>query len=658
MKKIFFPLSILVLSIIFLAQPATSLAAPLKLNINLEKPYFTTTETVNIKATVLNSSQNIKKHNRIILTVYDRLFYEENIGDFKYKKKKALFRRYWYKNLNRGETEFSFKKELSNTHLAEGVYPIRFKVELSDNQTITKNSFLILINKKERALPVALVWNWSDPPLTTVNSGIYKSSWLQRFGTEENPGLYYQYLDKVSQFPNLKLNIALAPLMLDELKSLPDNGKIKKLGKVRQVADEEQSQASANTFLNKLKKTILDNKGIELIPTPYAYPSLPFLSFQNWDKDITKQLIMGKKTIKSIFDENYDYQGLFAPDMDLDINSAERLSESGVKYSIIGRDRLIGRASTLVPRSLQLKKKRSLTVFIADSQFEQLLAKTSKEELQLKLSAFFAKRFFDSEKKSGALTAVFSANSYNRLTPEKLEILLRFINDTPWLQPNNVKELYEHIPATKDRLKKWLPTKRLDNSYVKSLILTRLNIADFNKSIDMNNPLRRALEKKLLTAENNYWLQQKDINISISKNYLREIDDIIDLSFNNIKIPPRQNITFSSKKGKIPIAITNQNNYPVKVTIKFVGDKDFSFIDDKIKKITIMPKNNLIVYKVKARYTGSSNMNINLYSGNRLIAKEKLTVMVSDVTKYILRIISALSLIIIAALIFRKRQGV
>lgn len=655
MRKFFFTISTLALLLIFLTLPATSLASPLKLNISLEKPYYTTTETINIKAAVVNSSLNIKKRNRIALTVYDRLFLEEDINNFKVKKKETLWRRYWYKQLKPGKTEFSFKKDLTTTRLAEGVYPIRLKVELSNNQIITKYSFLVLINKKERPLPIALVWDWAEPPMTKVDSNEYKRDWIKKFGTLQKPGVYYRYLDIISQFPNLKLNIAPTPLMLEELKLPAENEEMLKLGKPKQVAENRQNPA-ANSFSDKLKKLVLEKSGIELIPAPYSSPPLPFLAFQGWGKDINKQLIKGNSAIKTNLAEHLDYQGIFAPDMDLDIKSAERLSAAGVKYSIVEQDNIAGRSSIFTPRLLHLKKDRSLTAFIADNDFNEFLKAAAEEDLRLKLTAFFAKRFFDSEKKSGAVVAVFASGNNDLLQPEKLEKLLRFIEETPWLQSSNLRELYQNITPVKGKLKKWQPDKKFDNEYIDNLILTRLEMANFNISVYRNNPVRRALENKLLISENKYWLKQTSHNRGSSKKYLRDINGTISLVFDNIKISPRQNITFSSKKGKIPIAITNNNNFPLRVMMKFEGDKEFIFNDDKIKRVTIMPKNNLIVHRVEARYTGKSSLNIALYSGKRLIAIEKLTVTVSDATKYILRIISALSLIVIAALIFRKKQ--
>jgi len=656
LKKIFFSLSILVLLLIFLALPATSLAAPLKLNIILEKSYFTTTETINFKATVLNSSLNTKKRNRISLTIYDRLFYEEDINNFKIKRKKALFRHYWYKQIKPGKNEFSYKKDLAKIRLAQGVYPIRFRLELSNNQVITKNSFLVLIDKKERPLPVALVWDWGEPPIIDNNSNAYKRSWENRFGTAQKPGLYYRYLNKINQFPNLKFNIAATPLMLEELKSTSEKDEIKKLEKVKKVAENGQAPTPTPTLLDKLKKIVADKNRIELMPAPYSYPSLPFLAFQDWSQDIDKQLMMGKKTIRNTIDENYEYKGVFAPSMDLDTSSAERLSAAGAKYSIVGENTISGRTSIFAPRLLRLENGRSLTAFIADNEFNKILKETSEKELRLKLSAFFAKRFFDSEKNSGTMVVALTSDNSNRLPPEKLEKLFRFIDETPWLQSSKLNDLYQNASPAPGRLKKWRPGKKFDNSYIKKLMMARSKTNDFNISVSVKNPIRRSLENKLLIAENIYWLRQEAHNRSVSKKYLRDIDETIGLIFGNLKISARQNITFSSKKGKIPIAITNNNDYPLRITLKFEGDKEFIFNDDKIKRITIMPKNNLIVYRVEAKYTGKSNMDITLYSGKRFIAKEKLTVVISDTTKYILRIISVLSLVLIAALIFRKKR--
>lgn len=650
-------LGFLAVSFLLLKPSALRAESKLKLAIEFDNFYYSTTATVDAKVSVDNRSSETRRRNRIIFTIYNRLIEGENL-DSKLKSKRVLFRRYWYENLLRGKTAFRFQKDLSKFKLTEGVYPAELVVELSNDKILRKKSFMVLVNKQARPLPVALVWDWHLPPQLTPDGLFIDNHLAKMIGTTKSPGLYRQYASKIDEHSNVKVNLAITPVFLEEIRRMIDGYGVRTDGKTKLFSERAPVSRAAKSFINQLENLARYKDRVEIIPVPYSYPSLPVLASAGWQKDFQKQLEKGEAVTKSVLRLQELSSGRFSPGLDLDPQSARRLLDAGAGYTIVNADSIVPRPKFVTAKAYRLaaKENRSLTGFVADPVFSRIINDPG-EELKTKLSALFALRLLGEKKGQGAAVAVIAAKHNNEASAEQLEEIFGFFENTPWLRTETLSNLITVLPVTEGKLKDWRLGLMVDQKYWSGLVEGRRELDNFALAISEKNPVRNILEEKLLVAESSDWLDSgENGDKALGWIYLQNIKDTINKSYANISISPMQTVTFSSNQGKIPIAITNKNSYPVQLTLKFDGGKAFIFSDDKERKVNLMPKDNLVVYQVRAKYRGSGSLKVFLISGTREIASGQITVMVSDVARYFLTAISAISLILIAALILKRRR--
>ena len=256
----------------------------------------------------------------------------------------------------------------------------------------------------------------------------------------------------------------------------------------------------------------------------------------------------------------------------------------------------------------------------------------------------------------GAIVAVIDGGS-DLLAARKVEEVLKFFNNNPWTK----SEVLSDFTSPRTLKKRALVSDaadvlKIDDDYLIEIKRLKEETDNFYEAISKDNKVSLDIEESFFASESydrisSEWFFDAAPRLAL----LDEIESVIEANYSNIIIESTQTITFSGRKGKIPIAILNKNNYPVYLTLKLDGGKDFSFSDDKNNKVKIMPKENLLVYKVDTNFKGLSTLKISLFSGSREIVSGRMNVSVSNVIKSILNVVSVASLLVIGGFIIKKR---
>jgi len=624
--------------------------------IELDKNSYSTTETVKIKVKLKAEEDGEIKSTRIRLQIFDRLAPGTSVLDYKTKGKRSIFRRTWYESITDEEGEFNFEKDLSKYNIGEGVYPVELNVDLENGKEVSERTFLIIMNERKERLRVFLVWNWHLPAKIGPN-GILGPDYLEeKIGTIEDPGTLLKYSSLLRKYPDVKINLAISPALLGDISSV-SNGYRSGVKKVKTFDEESPLSKASLKFIGDLKRALSDEGRVDLLEVPFGYPSLPTLLSLGWKSDFDDQIKKGAEVLKSIFKRENKLRTMLFPGLSIDQASANRARKAGIDRVIMDPENFKSRPRNNFagPYDVSSDTDVELESFSADTEFLEVIAKKKRSDIETYLHAIIAMRLLSYDDKGAVVVIIDGEN--NLLDVRKVEVVMKFIKNSPWIK----SEIFSDLTPSNALKKRSLvedasDVQNVDNGYLRDLKKLRDESRDFYTAVSKDNKVSQDIKESLLAAQSFDWISRKGSSKSdAGEDYLDDVESLIDENYSNILIEPSQAITFSGKKGKIPVAILNKNNYPIYLTIKLDGGKDFSFSDDKSRKVKIMPKENLLVYKVDTHFRGLSTLNISLLSGNKEITSGSIDVSVSDMAKNILNVVSVASLFVIGVFIIRKR---
>ncbi len=624
--------------------------------IELDKNFYSTTETVKIRVTLKAAEDEKIKRTRIRLRIFDRLEPGTSVTDYKTKGKRSIFRRTWYESIDDEEKKFDFEKDLSKYNIGEGVYPVELNVDLENGKEVSENTLLVIKNKPREQLSVYLVWNWHLPQKLGP-SGILGPGYLKdKVGTIRDPGVLLKYTSLISRYREVKLNMAFSPALLSDIDSVSKGYKYG-AKKIKSFDDDSPLSKASSKLISDLKIASKEEGRIDVLEVPFGYPSLPTLLSLGWKNDFDEQIKKGRSTLTKILERDDASTTLFFPGLAIDQISADRVKRAGIERAVISPEFFKSRPRNVLagPYDISSHKDQELQSFSADTEFLEIINEKKRSEIKKYLHALIAMRLlsYDDE---GAIVAVIDGGS-DLLAARKVEEVLKFFNNNPWTK----SEVLSDFTSPRTLKKRALVSDaadvlKIDDDYLIEIKRLKEETDNFYEAISKDNKVSLDIEESFFASESydrisSEWFFDGAPRLAL----LDEIESVIEANYSNIIIESTQTITFSGRKGKIPIAILNKNNYPVYLTLKLDGGKDFSFSDDKNNKVKIMPKENLLVYKVDTNFKGLSTLKISLFSGSREIVSGRMNVSVSNVIKSILNVVSVASLLVIGGFIIKKR---
>lgn len=227
----------------------------------------------------------------------------------------------------------------------------------------------------------------------------------------------YALVSLLSDFPSWRFTMAVEPVLLSQLRDQADGfSEISPGAVVEYAADSAEARQAAEALT--LLKGLARGSGVELIPTPYASPSLPLLAGQGWD-DGTEQMRLGKAEFQALLEPAETPRGTYAPGLDLATNALASFSQASIDYVV---------ASAAVIRDLAEQPGDTLLpVRISDSQNNRITLLPVSDELSAPLSGEWdVPRFFAaiaSLLADGGRTALIAApaDEYAALEPADLQ---------------------------------------------------------------------------------------------------------------------------------------------------------------------------------------------------------------------------------------------
>lgn len=636
--------------------PAPAQSIP-TVKLAFDKNFYGLEESFTATGTIVNTSEESLRYNRLTISIFPAAGNGTTLNKAFDNPGAPVVRQSWPITIPPGSTSISLSRNLQVLKLNEGVYPAELSLNLAGRATIVDRSYLVVLGPKDRQMPVAVVWNLHQPERQLPDGTFADNSLAGLVANKpESQGLLSQQLSVLSELPTIKANLAVSPILLEQLASM-SAGYTWRESRTSQTAPRDSEPAKdAQNWLDSLKKTVAAGQ-TEILTSPYGQSALPALTAMGWGTDALGQIESAQTTTRKILALDDPVPGLYLPGLLLDKQSAEGVVKSNVKYAVARVDASREKGATAKPLPPLDSKlgRRHLTIFQSDPEITGWLHIATPDKAAPELTALLAQRVLAGN--ADEVVTIAPDEAHSLPSPDLLRQLYQALAGIPWVKTVTLASLADQ-PKSPARLLSGKAPTIADRAYKKNLERSRLDLLDFTAGVPPKNELRQRLEHQLYISESiDYWLGDDDQIPPIGKIYADDIRRTIDSEFAKLELAPPSKITFSTKNGKIPVTIMNRAGYPIKARLHFAG-KDFMFSDDKNEEVVLMPKENLISYNITAGFVGLSKLTVTVLVGKRTIASRNIDVRVSNILRYLVVAATTLSIIGVATMVYiRGKRG-
>jgi hypothetical protein len=627
----------LVLSTLWVPAPAVAHTLP-TVQLELDKNYYTSSDHFSASGTIINTSPEHALNAELAISIFPALERGEPLFGRAATDVNPLTCERWHRELSVGLTKVSVNKDLSGLELDEGVYPVEFAVTFPDRLTLLERSFLVVMDTQPKRLPIALVWSLHSGEHRLPDGTFLDNSLADLVKRDpRNQGLLSRYLDMVEANPGLKINLAAGPTLTGQLSAMGAGYDVLEDRKTRHWEQDSPAARDARAWLDRLAK-LGKSDHLDILTSPYGEAPLPTLASLGWKIDVQNQIEMAKKT--NPFPENKP-TGFYLPGLAADDYTAGQLIRNGFKQALtLGRGEPGSTATPQPPYRLE-RKEGNLTILAADPEIASWLVFANPEQVGKELTALLAQRFLSAGEKDAVIITPAIDSPPN---PDLANRIYATLNDLPWIETTILPSLTEKAQRTASLHS--AKDNSINTDYRDDVIVSRRLWRNFAAAIPENNPVGQRMTQHMYRAQSIDFLSSSGAYPSgIGEAYLTDTSQTIKGEFAKIELKPPRAVTFSTKIGKIPVAVFNGTGYPIKTRLNIKG-KDFSFPDDMKQKVVLKPKENLVSYKVEAGFTGVRVLNVTMSIGNFEIAGQEVEVTVSNMLRVL--VVAGTSFMILA----------
>ncbi|MBI4743510.1 MAG: hypothetical protein HY776_01575 [Actinobacteria bacterium] len=603
------------------------------LNFNPGKIFYQPNEKFSGTISLTSNNPQPYKNATVSFAIYERLELESE----DLRAGKTLFTQKWQGlSLKQGEKELKVEKPISALKIKEGAYPVLVTVRQKNNILAEKESMLIVMSDSEekKQTPLAAVFLLNFNERVHFNpQGIFLDEKLQEEVKDisSNPNRYAKYLDVLLKRPDIKTNIALNPVLIQQLVDIGNGYRAYRDKKIAKVLSSGPEAQGARDIIEKLKE-VYDSEKIEFVSIPYANPSFSFLSNKGWNNNISFHLDAGEEILTKVLGFNFESRGILSL-TPFSTNAIAPIAKNDFDYVVLNWssfESILKNKNDDIYKTYQIQdlKNNRLTVLFNDDKTTAYLKRKDTDSAVRILLGRLAEIYLKRPDEQKAAVILFPDNK-EQSSEELLERLYAVINDVFWIKTVKLKEAVSLVsPPGKPSIF----SEEEKESYIKTQYYKRLtscwnNFDLYAKMTDKQNLVRKKLLEEFLIAESNDWvdLRKEPEIINIGLSYIENIEEKISSELNKIKIITKGKITLSGPTGKVPVAILNQTGYPVSVSIALSGN-NLSFPDGSIKTKTLELKENLFVFPVISSALGASQLKVKVYKKERVIDQVDLTI--------------------------------
>ena len=578
-------------------------------------------------------------------------------------------------SLRPGMNDFSFKINLSEHGMNEGVFPVVVEALQQKTQLTFAGTQVVVLSPKpaDPPLQVALVFDVNEPARQELSGAIDDILAVECASSRGRDGWLSQ-MSSLDHYENLHASIALSPLILDEIQQLSRGAVVKNGTKDSEVSAKSPEAVSAANVLKGFRK-LSQTPRFQFLSTPYATPDVEKLWQLKWFSDARGQIDRGAQVLGNILG-GISPAYFYPPGLAMDSRVLRNLGTQIGPFMVLNgalldrskEGKKLTKPDTLTaPVELKGATGRQTIALFTDTRLADVVARMQPSEdaygvTQCMVSEL-ANLYLENPTQARAITMVWPSNW--RPNQDVFEELMRFFDTTSWVKTANVGEtINKSPPANKQPLviPEVSTTAQASapggtDDYFARVALTRNACTTYSSFVFKDNPRLTIDMQWLYVTESDVWRQWGKpaeglaLATSLSENIGAELA--------KIELPKSPTITVTGAKAKIPVSITNSTGYRVKTTLK-LSSNGLSFPSGSSRFLVLEPKENLIDIPVTINKKGKVLFRAKLLAGATVLSTLEMPVQTGAFSTFAIVIVCVLLGIILGlwgGRVLRRRKS-
>ncbi len=621
------------------SNPPPILALPGRVGMTLlyQSPWNSPSQLLQVKVRVANPTATALTGVTVTLTIgfpaTSRTVYEESLRD---DPTGSLFTTTFTEEgpVPAGGTRaFVIRQRLDSVPGLSGpsaLYPLRIDLRADDQIQATMRTPMVYLAQPP-AVPLNLSWTFVlSEPLQVGPEGVFETGPIE---SDIAPrGRIARIVAALDRPVPPAVDVAVSPVLLDELRAMADGYRIRRAGGSIQVVQQGSAGAKdAADLLGRLTH-LAHAPQTEIVAQPFGDVSLPAVQRAGFD-NVASLIERGREDVATTLSTT-PADGIFRPPGSaLDAASFLDLTDEG--FSTLLLDPEFVPTQPDLPFSppclgAVISGRRSATAVLPDGGVAAL-ASTYPADAMLGAHAVLgemAARWLEFPNASERWVAML-AKDVPAAPVGLYPALVSLVTGAPWLHPQRVSSFVKQSPPA---VTPTLPAHRFptfSSDYLDRLRAARASLSQFTTSATGAHvaDVERTLGKDLLIAESGTFVTSPSLGLQ----YIAAVDGprgIIRRTYAAVVPPPDGGIhTLTSRNGYLPFTITNGSRFALRVRVSLTSDRRLIF-DPSSLRTTLSPNAPFPhTWRVDAATTGRFLTRVRITTpGGRLIASSTVVI--------------------------------
>jgi hypothetical protein len=416
----------------------------------------------------------------------------------------------------------------------------------------------------------------------------------------------------IEQIP-IPVTLVVGPLTLEQLDRMSRGYRVIAPGGPREAPAGSPEAERARIMLERIRG-LARNPAIEVVPLPLASPSVPALITAGLTNDLESQIVRGRDLAGGLLGVPLSTTLFRPPDSALSSASIGVLARLGVETLLVDPETLPPPPGLILspPATAVVKggPQGSLRAVTPDPGIESMLeAQTGDPALQAQavigaLSAIY----FEQPGVDRGAAIMFGED--DAPDPELLRALfLRLRRASPevsprtsWLRPVNASRLALTTvePPFDERVLVPAPVNALSPTFQAELRRARSAIEQLESVTDQAGSLVERLKMLLLTSEAVHLTDDERKGLA----FLRAVRRGVNREFDKVRPPSGISVTLTSRRGVIPITLTNSTGYSLRLRVTLLSPR-LQFLQEGETQVVVLDRpRQALSFPVLAQTTG------------------------------------------------------
>lgn len=562
-------------------------------------------------------------------------------GALVYQKSQARNR------LQAGPQQLTFVQDLSGYGLKEGRYRLEVRVSVVGSKAVTTEAPVFVVEHSRDPLPLSVIVRFAAAPMAGPDG---------RFATD--PAAEPSARSEAEAFaglatvrPDLRLTLALPPLMLDEWRRVAAGYRLADPAAAPIPADAATPLSYGRT-LESLRRSVAG--GTTLLSVPYADPSMDGLERMGTVDDLGRQIDLGALVTSETLGSQPS-TGTAVRSGSVPASAASGLAARGIGFLLLEPTGALGRRNgketTASPGAHPISE-TTLTALVADTRVSALLARPSANRTLL-LDELFT-RLVAKDRKGSPVVAVVDVGPGAPSTVAELQATLAALARTGWLRLVDAPAAASMPKGDPVRLPDHAAEPGSPGAYWEPVRVARDRALALMAATGENDADAVASFTDVMVAESAGWAGPstgQDLERGAAFAAAADARAWAVLSKATLAIP---NVTLSGSTGRVPVSVSNGSRKPLRLTLRAVPDR-LRLPRGRTLEFTAQPGENILSVPVDMGSSISGGVQFELAAGALPLASGKSVVRASYIDRLV--VVGTVVLVLLGLLWYIRRKG-